>query len=367
MYKQKIVIQNEDNKGAIRRALLQTASGSNYDVMTVAVAYATTAGCQMVIEDFKSKVANWRRIQKQWLISFDFGITEPTALASLASLPNSVVKISNAQKVLLSKLRPSRRFHHKLYLFTGDKQNSSFGLFSGSANLTPSGLMKNSEQGVSQVWIPPFSPRDTRLLRNAYIQKTILQNEFNQAVPLTQQLLDSYVQARARTKTVYYDDDPSMVQNITNPQLGLTISKAAAILTSNFFWVEVGTVVKNLGELREGNQIDLQKGSRLFFGFGSNTVPKNTQLGVVQIKYGGIITDCHMRFGNNQMDKLTLPIPGAGGPRTYENKTLLFTREPNNVFELTIGTATDIAGWKRNSTVNGSLYTMKKGREFGVF
>ena len=115
MYKQEFFIQTSTNTGVIRRGLLKTAKSGRFDSLTVAVAYATRAGCQLLVEDFKENISNWRHINKEWLISFDFGITEPEGLELLQSLPNSTVKIPNAAKVLASNLRPSKRFHSKLY------------------------------------------------------------------------------------------------------------------------------------------------------------------------------------------------------------------------------------------------------------
>jgi hypothetical protein len=55
-----------------------------------------------------------------------------------------------------------------------------------------------------------------------------------------------------------------------------------------------------------------------------------------------------MRFGNNHMDKLNLPIPGELGPPTYENQTLLFERT-GDIFDLCIGSPQEIIEWKRLS------------------
>src|SRR5205807_1645751 len=116
-----------------------------------------------------------------------------------------------------------------------------------------------------------------------------------------------------------------------------------------------------------GNQIDMQRGSRVFFGFGDKTLPKNTAIGTVQIVYDKHSAFRNLRFGNNSMDKLDLPIPGVEGPPSYREQTLLFTRESPGTFRLTVGTPIDIAKWKVKSNAAGTLFTMRSGRKFGVF
>lgn len=304
-------------------------------------------------------------LQKRWLVSFDFGITDPEALSNLSELPNSEVRVPNALSVLRQRLRPSVRFHPKLYLFEGE----SHSLFSGSANLTPSGLVRNQEQGVFQAWTPPFSRSNARSLRSLVEQKELIDVEYEKSELLTEDLLARYRVARARyrQRTRYVPDDPDFERQIADPLQGLALSKAALLATSQAFWIEVGNVVHNLGVNRPGNQIDLQRGSRVFFGFDARSVVRNTSLGEVPIRYNNEITQCHMRFGNNSMDKLTLPIPHNPGPQSYENTTLLFTRNTNRVFDLTVGNARQKRLWQQQSRVANGLFQMVGGRQFGVF
>ena len=367
MYRQTFFIQSSANTGAIRHGLSQTAKSGNFNSLTVAVAYASESGCQLLINDFNENIPNWSDIKKEWLISLDFGITEPKGLELLQSLPNSIVKIPNAENVLASNLRPSKRFHSKLYLFEG--QQHRYALFSGSANLTISALLKNSEQGISQVWKYPFTKSDRRHIRGLELQRIFLNNEFESASLLTDELLHNYATLRTREKTTYYDDDPIFIEKISNPSLGLEVSKAAILETATSFWVEVHRVVQNLGVGKSGNQIDLQRGSRIFFGLGADDVEQNTQLGVVRIRYAGDVSDYNMRFGDNSMDKLNLPKPTLHGIGTYENKTLLFRKNTDGIFDLELGNDSKVLRWKALSNSNNALFTMRgiKRREFGVF
>jgi hypothetical protein len=75
-----------------------------------------------------------------------------------------------------------------------------------------------------------------------------------------------------------------------------------------------------------------------------------------------------MRFGNNSMDKLNLPIPGDPGPETYRNQTLLFQRKSNGVFSMRLGSPQEINEWKRLSRQQATLFRMSNsGREYGTF
>jgi hypothetical protein len=105
----------------------------------------------------------------------------------------------------------------------------------------------------------------------------------------------------------------------------------------------------------------------VFFGFSGQQVPKNTLLGEVGIRYGEHYSTRHMRFGNNSMDKLDLPIPNVDGPPSYSNRTLLFERLPDGSFELTIGTDATRARWQELSAEQGTQYAMQGGRAYGVF
>jgi hypothetical protein len=111
----------------------------------------------------------------------------------------------------------------------------------------------------------------------------------------------------------------------------------------------------------------MKRGSRVFFGFWDRSVPKNTVIGDVNIRYNNHASVRSLRFGNNSMDKLTLPIPGAEGPDSYSNSTVLFTREGHNTFRMSIGTPREIAAWRRRSLKNGTLFFLSGGRAFGLF
>ena len=67
----------------------------------------------------------------------------------------------------------------------------------------------------------------------------------------------------------------------------------------------------------------------MFFGFSPGAVPKNTTFGSVllQVPEYPQVTRT-VRFGNNHMDKINLPVPGiAAPPGGYHQQNLVFMRQ----------------------------------------
>jgi hypothetical protein len=56
-------------------------------------------------------------------------------------------------------------------------------------------------------------------------------------------------------------------------------------------------------------------------------VSRDTVLGQVVLQKDGYQpVECSVRFANNQMDKVNLPVPGTDGPDSYDDSILLFER-----------------------------------------
>jgi HKD family nuclease len=365
MYQHDFFVQTREHTGEILRGLVLTATSAQFNQVTIAIAYATKVGCKFLNESFNSNVQGWRRLKKKWLVSIDHGTTEPAALEFLSGMSNSEVRIANAELVLRAHLRPKTSFHNKLYFFEGRDDESPIGLFSGSANLTLSGLYVNNEQATASILTPPFSKSDRAYYDHIKRQIEVINSVFASSALLDDELLSKYREIWKPRRSS--EDRTKLVRRISNPAEYLPLSKAVAIAAARYFWTEVKYVVPNLGQGVPGNQIDLQRGSRVFFDFSAKDVPRNTVLGSVLIRFGGEVVDCHMRFGNNQMDKLNLPRPSTHGVRNYRNQTLLFKRNEDGIFDLHIGSPQEIADWKRRSRHQGTLYRMQGGREYGVF
>ena len=321
MRSHELFVQSATQQGVVHRGLIRTALGDRYDSLDACVAYATMKGCQALSESLSDRFREWQTARKRWMISIDWGITEPSALEYLQSLPASTVVVPRATEVLASKLRPRVCFHSKMYALRS--ADGRMAVYSTSANLTLSGLYLNDEQATATIWKPPFSSVQKKALRAMNNGLTALDDQYAAAEPLTPTLLEEYRKIRP-SRPKLGEDRGKQAKVIGKVGEVAGTAKAAAFATAECYWVDVANVYKNRGQAIPGNQIDLQRGSRLFFGFADARVHPNYIFGPVDITYDGQTTECNMRFGDNQMDKLNLPIPGDGGPTEYDNQTLLF-------------------------------------------
>jgi len=364
MYSQDFFVQALGSPGQINRGIVAMSNRANFDRMHIAVAYATRAGCKLLTESLRATQRDWQRMRKEWLVAFDYGLTEPRALEYLANLPNSEVRVPNAEDVLNAALRPSRAYHQKLFIFRRRRGPVALAVYSGSANLTMGGLYLNDEQASLLFWREPLIDRERELFERMLLQVEVTERTFQASVVLNRDLLKRY---SALWRPEASQETSPIVFQVLTPAPELSLSRGLAIATAKAMWVEIRYVVENRGAGQPGNQIDLRRGTRVFFGFSGRTVARNTVLGSVRLRIGDQITDCHMRFGNNQMDKLNLPIPGNPAPATYENETLLFVRRTDGTYELSVGSADDIEEWKAKSRSQSTLFRMTSGREYGFF
>jgi len=365
VFKHEFYIQSPATPGSIQRGLLTTASAADFNRVLVAVAYVTEGGVRILDSLLREHLPQWESLYKEWLLSLDDGFTDPKALRLLTGLSNSTVRLHQGNETLDASLRrASTRFHHKVFLFDGGPNSHEIGLFSGSANLTLSGLYSNDEQAVSTVWHRPFRKTEQEHHEQIKRQRKLLEDKIADGTLLTDAILRRY--ENLRTPIPQEDDD--VVRQIAKLDRILPLPQAAAMATARAFWVEVRNETRNLGSARPGSQIDLTRGSRIFFGFGAEKVEPNHQFGEVTIKIGDESIRRTLRYGHNGMDKINLPIPGQSGPATYRNKTLLFEKTPDGSYKLTVDAGRRAADWKIRSEERGTSYEMQRsGRQYGVF
>lgn len=360
-------VQTPGHGAAILGAYRRLASSVRFDRMTGLFAFASFKGTRLLCESLGSDVANWGRVSKRWVVSVDGGITEPEALRFLLRQRRTELWVPNADAVLARNLRPLHRFHPKSLLL--EKQTTVFeptGLLVGSANMTCSGLCFGFEHAVS-VELTPSSA--TEHLPPDILQGVLaLEQTISEAARIDQSFIDRYDLIRQRLPRIeneFFEDPRANLILQDRPTIDL--SEAISLASAQNLWVDIEYVVQNRGANEEGNQIDLKRGTRVFFGFGDASLSKNSPIGTVQIRFGSHAAARNLRFGNNSMDKLDLPIPVMEGPPSYKNQTLLFTKASDGTFTLTLGTQTDIGKWKQKSREANSLFTMRSGREYGVF
>lgn len=345
------------------QGLLQDGTVISIDV---AVAYVTLGGAYDLLTRVSQTLGNaWSHIPKRWITSFDYCRTEPLALASLLNVPNSSVRIHDAQFCLDHRGAPKVPFHPKTFLIRTDLRDYAL---AGSGNMSRSGLSRGVEAGLV-VGVNRAGTTEPTASATMQSMRSWFATTWNSATRLTPQLLATYSQLfehkdnlRAPAPT---EDD---VASTDTGRQALSTKDLQRLRLCRHFWIEAGNITKNRGPNLPGNQLMMKRLSRAFFGFASTAVPENTHIGDVEISFNGGQGDLFsLTYSDNKMDKLVLPIPGAGGPLAYDNKYLLFQRTKAGVFELTIGTKAAKAQWLKKSGAIDGNFRMASGRKWGVF
>jgi hypothetical protein len=370
-----IALQGTGYEDAVVKALAAGASTAAYDRLRAAYAYATAGGALLLAQRLEAVATAWATSEKRWLVSLDWGHTEPEALEFLAAIPNSQVRIPNATQVLASNLTPRRCFHPKTLLLDqarrADRPPATMAI--GSANMTVSGLRFGHEHVSVATWLPgPLSAAARLELTAMQAQAARMDLVWRGSRVADRRLIAEYKEIRARVRVrprrgSEGSEDSSDRVRVLERTLHMTYSRIAQLRAASNLWVEIRYVNANRGVGVEGNQADLVAGTRAFFGLDPSRKARNTPLGSIKISYAGRESVRNLRFGNNQMDKLDLPIPGVDGPPSYRNEVLRFERMADGTYRLSLGTAADVARWKRLSDVSGTRFRMGSGREWGVF
>lgn len=287
-----------------------------------------------------------------------YGRTDPRALELLSALPRSEVRIPDAQFVVNSVgFRPRSVFHPKVWLFSSRPRSARCSIVVGSANLSLSALRTGTEAVWLEEFRPPREARDAGFLRQYQRATRWFQDMWVAGVP-AERVLGRYAARWVAAPLPGIEVEPAD---------GLPLS--STLESGTHLWVETGILYKNRGPGRAGNQIDLPRGFRVFFGFPATDVVRNTVLGELLERCEGFqeVTRT-MRFGNNQMDKLNLPLPGNGGPATYDNSILMFEKQGARAdglrrFSVVVGDGRVL--WRRGCQ---PLYegAMHGGRRFGL-
>lgn len=366
MFRYRIALQGRGNENAVINAIAAGAGCAEFVQARGAYAYASAGGASDYVHALKTAMPNWDLVDKRWLISFDFGHTEPNALELLASLPNSQVRVPYAREVLgRLGLSPVRAFHPKTLILTGSKVGRApLAVALGSANMTVSGLRTGHEDVSVATWTGGHVGADARAqLKAAYEEAAWFDRSWRAATRLTESLLAEY---RAKRPNRITAEDASRRVKEVEQDRPLPFEQIATLQSSRRLWVEVNNVAENLGSGRPGNQIHLRRGTRAFFGLTPLSVPKMTFLGTINIVYGGREIPRHMRYSHNGMDTLDLPLPGTDGPATYEHVVLVFDQVGPDTFTLRIASPSQAARLKATSMATGTLYTLSGGRQWGV-
>lgn len=347
-------------------ALQSILQDGNLESIDVAVAYATASGAYDLLNRVSQALGNsWSGVPKRWITSFDYCRTEPVALARLLTVPKSFVRVYDAQFCLDHGGAPKMPFHPKTFLVRTDLRDYAL---AGSGNMSRSGLSRGVEAGLV-VGVNRAGSTEPTASATVQSMRDWFSTTWNSATQLTPALLESY-------RELFEHKDNLKSPAPTEDDVASTDTGHAALSTKDLqklrvcshFWIDAGNITKNRGPHLPGNQLMMKRLSRVFFGFAATAVPENTHIGDAEISFNhGHGAPYSLTYSDNKMDKLVLPIPGAGGPVAYDNECLLFRRTNPGVFELTIGTSAAKAQWlEKSGAIDGAFY-MASGRAWGVF
>lgn len=360
-------------------AVAQPTTGANLDMIAailggggiervdIACAYATESGVAPLLNALSNGLgAAWATVPKRWVLAFDYCRTEPFAADHLAGAPESDVRIHDAAAVLQRKGTPRTPFHPKTFLFRGPDRHT---LFTGSGNLSRSGMLRGHEVGVLLDHRGKPTEDSAANLASIVTTQSWFDGIWDNSTP--------YSDVSGRYKLLF-----SAQPNLKNPapteddiadfelkRGGLSPDNLAQLRVCNHLWIDAGKVTRNRGSHLPGNQLMMKRMSRVFFGVPARDVPKNTALATLEITLNGALKpDCSLTFSDNKMDKLTLPVP-AGPVPTYDHRTLVFTRLGRGRFQLDVGGAALKAASRGRSAKINAAFKMSgsKPREWGVY
>lgn len=358
----RIVVQSGGTlPGTIYSALLESAR-PGLTRIRVAVAYTTLAGCQVVFGQFSDLLlSRWRGVTKEFITSFDYGLTEPSALDYLQSLNNSEVRIASTGAIQRPSLRPERAFHAKAYMFdfigpTGSRTE----VVLGSANLTQRGLTVNDELATRTV----FDADDD----GVELAWSTLRDG---SEPLTPTLLEQY---RSASQLLGRTRDAN--DNVERPPVvpGSYLAMGDAIAHNKVdpgamfnFWIEAGSMSSG----GSNNQLELPRGANQYFGLDFQAYADNHEtMGEVDLEVRGKILQRQLRWhGNNRMERIYLPTIQQGG-YNYAGTIILFTYVDSRFRVVVVPEGSPVAnGWLQASLNGGHVFRVggNSDRMCGLF
>ncbi|WP_156398346.1 hypothetical protein [Caulobacter sp. Root1455] len=333
------------------------------DQADVAVAYITSSGLLNLLNMFERELdGGLNKFPIRWITSFDYRRTDPACLSRLLDLHADRIRIFGGIQALGTSCMPSVPFHPKVFMFKGVGQQR---VLSGSGNLSYSGLVRGHEAGFLVTDANGKAPVAPSV--DGYFK-------WFDGLWKASDTLDANLLARYK---VQYDkrenlEAPALTDDDVLPAsksaTALSLSDLMKIRAARRLWISAGNIGKTRGKNVPGNQLMLKRMTRVFFGAPAIDVPVDTMLGHFAISYEGQeYKDCTLYYSNNKMDKLTLPIPGDGGPNTYDQAVILLERVQPDRIHLTLANAGDKARWTSKSKAIGGYFEMNGGRDWGVF
>ena len=337
----------------IRSACDQT----NPDRICAAVAYATHGGVAELNAALQ-ELPGWKTVSKRWLVGIDYCRSDPVALAHLADLPRSRVRIFDGRFVSRRPgCVPRYSYHPKTWLLIGPRRSA---VVVGSGNLSRTGLLLGIEAAAAVSGSKTGAIKDMR---------SWFSSQWRGATRFAD-IEDRYRKEHDSRENRRH---PPASEDDTVPESASKIGQLRPgdlrkLRVCRHLWIEAGNVTPNRGPGLPGNQLMMKRNSRVFFGFAAADLERDSFIGDVAIRFDEYLRpNCSLRFSNNSMDVLTLPVPGQEGPEAYDRRTLHFEQTGVREFKLTIGRPVDVKKWKQRSASIEGEFSMKSGRRWGVY
>lgn len=340
----------------------------------LAMAYVTNNGVSALERRISAHPAarrQWGVVPVRWLVGIDWLRSEPIALDRLAGMTNATVRVHDGRRVVArTGCWPYVPWHPKVALGWGTSVRA---MLHGSANLSHNGLERGHEVGSLQVVRSPKSVSEHAIWGSVDSSFTWFENEWTMSAPyesLRRRFRERF-DAEVVKRGAPTEDDASLSASLGRKG-GMSPEKISALRASNNLWIHAGNLHKNRGPNKPGDQLMMTAMTRVFFGVAPEDCPKDTSLGSISVRHpaNGLVVERPLRFSNNSMDVLTLPVPESPWPPAYDQRVLLFTkiavgRELH--FELRVGNASEVRLWQSKSRRLGTEYAMTSGRGWGVF
>ncbi len=347
----------------------QAFAYAQFERLDIAVAYSTLRGT-FAVRDAIESASSWDELRKRWVVGIDWCRSEPAALEYIASLPGSQARIFDGLSLVNKKgCAPSIPFHPKVFILGS---NEATAIISGSANLSLNGQTRGHEVGSLLISRNSDDPEQG----DSEAPLNVVVNWFEQVWSRSSPLADILTPYRNQYETREHLQAPVPTEDDTTPlptesRRALSEKRLRQLRACRHLWIQAGNLHANRGPGMAGNQLMLSALTRVFFGFPATGVPRDTLIGHVRVEFqGSERTDCSLRFSNNSMDVLTLPIPGTEGPPRYDGETLLFEQVVDSAgvkYILQVGSAPDRRTWRNRSRRVSGDFKMTSGREWGVF
>ncbi len=332
-----------------------------------AFAYGTRGGATLLLDTLDDVLPSFGSsgMTKCWLLGIDWCRTEPETFALLSRPAKTDVRVHDGSFVVQQKgCTPRLPWHPKVLLLRGP---TDIAVIAGSGNLSRNGLSRGHEVGSVTVVSNPKSGHEKDVADSCQAMFRWFDDVWKNGTKSSSiaAAYEKRFEATARSQPPITDDDAVPADFPS----GWTGEKVRQLRTARHLWVEAGNLHKNRGDNKPGDQLMLSAMTRVFFDVEPVEVPKNTKLTDVTVRYGTHVEKRPLRYGNNLMDVLTLPVPGSGGPPAYDQETLRFTRtveKGSPVYVLKVATGADKKAWAKASQAAGSSFAMRGGRAWGV-